>query len=130
MKRIILCLSTLLVIFSCARQSPESMNHDFLNHDFLHHMIDEMHDSPMQQKFRAIRPMPAGVVYLQRPGEGEEEIRQHFRLMRELGFNALKQLQAVPGYTNQQLEMIALEEGIIPWWYGEGGWEKLQMNCL
>lgn len=100
------------------------------NHDFLHDLYDSLHDSPMQQKFKTIRPMPTGVVYLQRPGEGEEEIRQHFRLMKELGFNALKQVQAVPGWTNQQLEMIALEEGIIPWWYGEGGWETITDELL
>ncbi len=130
MKRVVLFFCSLFFIISCTEKQHDSKKQDFLSHDFMHHMIDEMHDSPMQQKLRTIRPMPAGVVYLQRPGEGEEEIRQHFRLMRELGFNALKQLQAVPGYTNQQLEMMALEEGIIPWWYGEGGWEEITDELL
>jgi beta-galactosidase len=102
----------------------------FAQHNFLHDLYDQMHDSPLQQKFKTIRPMPTGVVYLQRPGEGEEEIRRHFRLMKELGFNCLKQVQAVPGWTNQQLEKIALEEGIIPWWYGEGGWEPVTEDLL
>lgn len=69
--------------------------------------------------------MPIGAVYVQRPGEGEAQIRGHFRTMKQLGFNALKQIVTIPGWTLEQVQLIALEEGIIPWWYGEGGWEAI-----
>ncbi len=95
------------------------------NHDFRHELYDQRNDSPQQQKFRKIAPMPAGVVYIQRPGEGELEIRAHFRQMKDLGFTNLKQIMALPDWTDEQIQLIALEEGIIPWWYGEGGWEPI-----
>ncbi|MFH5885421.1 beta-galactosidase trimerization domain-containing protein [Halalkalibaculum sp. DA3122] len=94
-------------------------------HDFMHDKYDQMHDSPMQQKFEKIAPVPAGVVYIQRPGEGEEEIREHFRTMKELGFTNLKQVMSLPGWSEEEIKLIALEEGIIPWWYAEGGWEPI-----
>jgi beta-galactosidase len=90
---------------------------------FLTKQYDALHDSPMQQKFRAIAPMPAGVVYVQQPGEGEAEMRAHFRNMKRLGFNALKQIMARPDWTIEKIAYIALDEDIIPWWYGEGGFE-------
>ncbi len=74
--------------------------------------------------------MPIGAVYVQRPGEGETEIRTHFRTMKRLGFNALKQIITIPGWTLEQVQLIALEEGIIPWWYGEGGWEAISDTLL
>jgi len=101
-----------------------------LNHDYLHESYDQLHDSPMQQKVSAIAPMPAGVVYIQRPGEGENEIRAHFKKMKELGFNSLKQIMTVPGWTIEQVQLIALEEGLVPWWYGEGGWEPITNELL
>ena len=91
----------------------------------MHDRYDQLHDSPQQQKFRTIAPVPAGVVYIQRPGEGEAEIRAHFRQMKTLGFTNLKQIMALPDWTDEQIQLIALEEGIIPWWYGEGGWEPI-----
>ncbi len=94
-------------------------------HNFMHDLYDQLHDSPMQQKFRKIAPMPAGVVYIQRPGEGEAAIRGHFRTMKDLGFTNLKQIMVLPDWTEEQIQLIALEEGIIPWWYGEGGWEPI-----
>lgn len=97
---------------------------------FLHKIYDSLHDSPMQQKFRRLAPMPAGVVYIQQPGEGEPEIRAHFRTMKKLGFNALKQIMAVPPWTEEQIGMLALEEGIIPWWYGEGGYVEMDDSLL
>ncbi len=100
------------------------------NYDFLHEKYDQLHDSPLQQKFKSIAPVPAGVVYIQHPGEGELEIRQHFRLMKELGFTNLKQIMTVPGWELEDIQLIALEEGIIPWWYGEGGWEPITEDLL
>ena len=86
---------------------------------------DSLHDTPAQQRFRALAPMPVGVVYIQQPGEGEPEMRAHFRKMRELGFNALKQIIPLPDWTVDRIQSIALEEGIIPWWFGEGGYEPV-----
>jgi len=53
---------------------------------------DALHDSPMQQRLRALRPWPVGVVFIQQPGMGLPEMRGHFRKMRELGFTCLKQV--------------------------------------
>ncbi len=86
---------------------------------------DSLHDTPAQRWFRELAPMPAGVVYIQQPGEGEPEMRAHFRQMRELGFNALKQIMPLRGWTVERIQLIALEEGIIPWWFGEGGYEPV-----
>ena len=99
-------------------------------HDFLHDRYDALHDSPMQQKFRRQAPMPAGVVYVQQPDEGEAEIRQHFRTMKRLGFNALKQIMTTPDWTEERVGLLALEEGIIPWWYGEGGYADIDNALL
>ncbi len=94
-------------------------------HDFMHALYDQLHESPEQAKFRKIAPIPAGVVYIQRPGEGEAEIRNHFQTMKKLGFTALKDILPVDGWTIEQIQLIALDEGIIPWWYGEGGWKPI-----
>jgi beta-galactosidase len=83
-------------------------------HDFQTQKYDEMHDSPMQRKFRKIAPMPAGVVYIQQPNEGEKEMREHFRNMKKLGFNALKQIMNLPSWSIENISLIALDEGIIP----------------
>ena len=97
---------------------------------YLHQRYDALHDSPMQQKFRKLAPMPAGVVYVQQPNEGEKEMRAHFQNMKNLGFNALKQIMPLPTWTIEQISLIALEEGIVPWWYGEGGYEEITPTLL
>ncbi len=99
-------------------------------HDFLHDLYAKLHYSERQQHFRDIRPLPAGVVYIQWPGEGEAEIREHFRLMKDMGYNALKQIMTIPGWELEDVQLIALEEGIIPWWYAEGGWEPITDELL
>ncbi|MGC9453262.1 MAG: beta-galactosidase trimerization domain-containing protein [Phycisphaerae bacterium] len=81
------------------------------------------HDSPLQRKFRRIHPMPVGVVFIEWPGMDEEDIRRHFRQMKELGFTCLKGLMTCPGTDPKKVQHMALDEGIIPWWFGEGGWE-------
>jgi len=101
-----------------------------LQHDFLHDQYDQRNDSPTQRKFRKLAPMPAGVVYIQRPGEGENEIRAHFQLMKKLGFTNLKQIMPLPDWNHEAIQLIALEEGIIPWWYDEGGWETITDSLL
>lgn len=116
MKAYLFCIASLLgvSVLSKAQSDP-----------FLHKLYDSLHSSPIQQKFKKMAPMPAGVVYIQHPGEGEAEMRQHFKTMKQLGFNALKQIMSGPGWTEQKIARIALEEGIIPWWYGEGGYEEI-----
>ena len=37
---------------------------------FLRPLYDSLHDTPAQRRFRALAPIPAGVVYIQQPGEG------------------------------------------------------------
>ncbi len=90
---------------------------------FLHERYQQLHDGPMQAKFRRIKPWPVGCVLIQHPDWDLETIRTHFRCMRELGFTALKQCQVCSGTDKRTVMHMALDEGIIPWWYGEGGWE-------
>lgn len=97
---------------------------------FLSKLYDNLHKTPTQEKYRKIAPMPIGCVFLQRTGEGEKEIRQHFRQMKALGFNALKQIMTTPGTTIEQVQLWALDEGINPFWYGDGGWETISPKLL
>src|SRR6056297_2614300 len=73
-------------------------------HDYLLEKYKNLHDSPMQQKFEKIAPVPVGSVYIMRPGETEEDIRKHFRTMKELGFTALKGLMTTPGWTEEEVQ--------------------------
>ena len=98
--------------------------------DFYHGLYDSMHDSPMQQKFRKLAPMPFGVVFLPWAGCTEEEMRTHFKMMKELGFTNLKQSMETPEWTEKETLRIALEEGIIPFGYGEGSWEDITPDLL
>jgi len=100
------------------------------NDEFLVELYDRLHDTPMQRKFRQIRPMPVGCVFIQWPGMTEADIRGHFRLMKELGFTCLKGFMTCPGTTQEQIMDMALDEGIIPWWYDEGGWEPITEELL
>jgi beta-galactosidase len=95
------------------------------NDPFLTEKYDQLHWSDKQEKYRIIHPMPAGVVYIQRPGETEDDMRWHFRKMKELGYNALKQIMTNEDWSQEDVQLIALEEGIIPWWYGDGGWAPI-----
>lgn len=98
--------------------------------EFLAELYDRLHDSPAQQKFRQIRPIPVGCVFIQWPEMTEADIRGHFRLMKDLGFTCLKGLMTCPGTTPEQLMDMALDEGLIPWWYDEGGWEAISGELL
>jgi beta-galactosidase len=98
--------------------------------DFMVGLYDRLHETPMQRKFRTIRPMPAGVVFIQWPEMGEEDIRAHFRAIRELGFSCLKGIGLMPGMDMAKVMLMALEEGLIPWWYDEGGWEEITPALL
>jgi len=100
------------------------------NDEFLTSLYDKLHDSPMQQKFRQIAPMPFGVVFLPWAGCTEQDMRNHFRMMKKLGFTNLKQTMETPEWSEKEILRIALEEGIIPFWYGEGGWEPITPELL
>lgn len=93
------------------------------NDGFLTQLYDSLYDTPMQRKFRALRPMPVGVVFIQWPGMNWDDMRAHLRLMKQLGFTALKGIYLLDGFDMKRFMHMALDEGIIPWWYGEGGWE-------
>jgi beta-galactosidase len=99
-------------------------------HDYLHELYDLRHDSPMQRKFRQLAPMPFGVVFLPWAGMTEEEMRGHFRTMKRLGFHNLKQTMPAPGWPVEKILSVALEEGVNPFWYGEGGWEAVTEGLL
>ena len=116
----------LVIIIPCNVLAQSANSKD----PFLVSVYQSMHESEGQQWFRKLAPWPVGVVYLQQPGEGEKEMREHFRTMKSLGINSLKQLITLPGYTFEEAAIIALEEGIIPWWYGEGGWEPVNDDLL
>lgn len=118
-------LSIMLIVFLLSL-SPLKAQED----EFYHDLYDSMHDSPMQQKFRKLAPVPYGVVFLPWAGITENEMREHFRLMKELGFTNLKQTMGTPEWPRKEVLRIALEEGIIPFWYGEGGWEDITPELL
>ena len=113
-----------LILFSVCYEAIAQEN------EFYHDLYDSMHDSPMQQKFRKLAPMPYGVVFLPWAGCTEEDMRRHFRMMKELGFTNLKQTMGTPEWPREETLRIALEEGIIPFWYGEGGWKDITPELL
>jgi beta-galactosidase len=99
-------------------------------HNYLHDLYQSLHDSPMQRKFRQLAPMPFGVVFLPWAGMTEEEMRGHFRTMKRLGFHNLKQTMPAPGWPVDKILTVALEEGVNPFWYGDGGWEAVTDELL
>ena len=50
--------------------------------------------------------------------------------MRELGFTCLKQTMPTPEWPTERTLALALEEGIIPYWYAEGGYEDITPELL
>jgi len=107
-------------------QSQPSASSD----EFLHSLYDRLHDSPTQRKFRELAPLPVGVVFLPWAGMTEAEMRAEFRTMKKLGFHNLKQAMGTPEWPEDKVLAIALEEGVIPFWYGEGGWERVTPELL
>ena len=97
---------------------------------FLTALYDKLHDTPTQRKFRRIAPMPVGIVFQEWPGMSLAHMRREFRLMRKLGFTCLKQCLVLPGTDRRKVMHAALDQGIIPWWYDEGGWEAITPALL
>lgn len=98
--------------------------------EFMTQLYDKLHDSAMQRKVRELAPMPFGVVFLPWKGMTEQDMRRHFRLMKQLGFNNLKQTMPSPEWPQERILEIALDEGVIPFWYGEAGWEAITPELL
>ncbi|MCC5831260.1 MAG: beta-galactosidase trimerization domain-containing protein [Phycisphaeraceae bacterium] len=85
----------------------------------------------MQRKLRSLAPIPVGVVLIEWPGMTEQEIRGHFRTMKELGYTCLKQfLPLEDGHGFRKMAHWALDEGIIPFWYAEGAYEEITPELL
>ena len=97
---------------------------------FLTKLYDKLHDTPTQRKFRRIAPIPVGVVFQEWPGMTLADMRREFRLMKKLGFTCLKQCLVLPGTDRPKVMHAALDEGILPWWYDEGGWEEITPALL
>ncbi|GIW77433.1 MAG: hypothetical protein KatS3mg104_2496 [Phycisphaerae bacterium] len=87
-------------------------------------------DNLMQRRFKTLAPMPIGCVFLPWPGLTQEEARHHFRLMKRLGFTCLKQTMPTPEWPVHRTLMLAMEEGIWPFWYAEGGFEPVTVELL
>lgn len=50
--------------------------------------------------------------------------------MKKLGFTCLKQTMPTPEWPSEKTLKLALEEGIIPFWYAEGGYEDITPELL
>ena len=96
----------------------------------LRQVYDRLHQTPMQEKFRRIAPMPIGVVFIERPGMTEADWRRQLKLMKKLGFTCLKGIHLCPGSDLRKFQHAALDEGLIPWWYDDGGWEAITDQLL
>lgn len=93
-------------------------------------LYERLHETETQKKFKLIAPIPVGCVFIQSPDMGWEDIRWHLRKMKELGFTCLKGFMLIDGYDPAKFMHMALDEGIIPWWYDEAGWEAITPRLL
>lgn len=106
------------------RQNQENNEDPYLKDVYL-----KLNGTPMQHRLRTLCPFPVGVVYYQQRGDNIDSIAKEFKIMQELGFNALKQIVLCspsnpPGFTEQVFHK-AIESGMIPWYYGQGGWHEI-----
>jgi beta-galactosidase len=94
---------------------------------------------PMQTKLSLLSPFPVSVVWIEQRGDTMESIAAKFQEIRSLGFTALKQIQLAESYatTEEELENrtraifnLALDSGLIPYWYETGGWECITLDLL
>ncbi len=97
---------------------------------YLHEQYDRLHDTPAQRKLRKMAPMPIGCVFIQWPDMDEDDIRRQFRTMRELGYTCLKGMMHCREMPLEKLQHMALDEGLIPWWYDRAGWEEITPELL
>jgi beta-galactosidase len=96
-------------------------------------------DCTLAQKLAQLSPLPFAAVIIEQPGDTLPVVAARMRQMRAEGFNAVKQiLLAVPlsesaeSYLNRTKLWYhaALDAGLSPWWYGEGGWECFSLQLL
>ena len=99
-------------------------------HNYLHDRYDSLHDTPLQRHFRSLAPMPLGVVFIAWAGIQEDEVREQMRTIKSLGYTCLKGVMGCDRFSSADLQRIALEEGLWPWWYAEGGWEPITPQLL
>ncbi len=146
MSRRLVILLTLMPFFSCNRPSgkePVSALEKYTfsgtwrpagDDPYLKERYLSVNDSPMQQKLRTLKPFPVGVVYWQQRGAGLDSIRRDLQLIRSLGYTSLKQIQLQdpgnPEGFRESVYHMAIDEGIIPWYYGKGGWEQITASLL
>lgn len=88
---------------------------------FLHELYDKLNETPMQLKLQERAPMPVGAVFLPWPGMTEDDMRHHFRTMRDLGYTCLKQTMPCPEWSEEKILLTAIDENIYPFWYAEAG---------
>jgi beta-galactosidase len=101
---------------------------------FLTELFLALNNSPMQEKLRSLKPFPVGVVYYQQRGDNLDSIRNEFRVIRSLGYTALKQVVLGAPYNptdfEQQVFHAAIDEGVSPWYYGMGGWMQIDQDLV
>jgi beta-galactosidase len=101
-----------------------------MTHNYLHDLYDHINETPMQRRLRRLAPMPIGSVFIQWPEMDMEDIRLHFRAMREAGFTCLKGIMTCPGTSMAAVQHMAIDEGLSPWWYDQGGWADVTPEML
>ena len=94
---------------------------------FLHGLYDARGDSRVQRRLRRLCPLPIGTVLIQTSAMDEAGLRQTLRAIRGVGITNLKQFHFMGRHPLplHDAERIALEEGVIPYWYGVGGWQEI-----
>ncbi len=132
MNRIVLFLLLLLCAskFLFSQDDKEKNNKD----PYLTGVYWDLNRSPMQEKLRFMKPFPVGVVYYQQRGHTLDSIENTFNRIHDLGFTALKQV-LLPSPDNpenfrNQVFHKALDIGIIPWYYGKGGWINITEDVM
>ena len=97
------------------------------NETFTEDVYDARTETRMQRELAELAPFPVSVVYWQQRDHDLEDIRDHFRNMAKVGVTGLKgiHLQADTAVSMADVRHAALDEGLIPWFYGKGGWEPI-----
>ena len=99
---------------------------------YLDDVYHSINDSRMQRKIRALKPFPVTVVYYQQQNHTMKDIKKQLKDIKELGFTGLKQicLKEDDGVLLEEVEFAALDTGLVPWHYGEAGWETVNNELL
>ena len=97
------------------------------NETFAADRYDSRTESRMQDELAALAPFPVSVVYWQQRDHDLSDMRAHFRAMAAVGITGLKgiHLQDDADVSLATVRHAALDEGLVPWFYGKGGWEPI-----